>query len=120
MDLILYDRFDLQLRTVVMSDRFVLLLRRKTSANMSFLLIYLKNVLDLFIKLGIFTPEPFAHVLMNRAFAYAEVLCCGTDCCFIFCYVASEDNTSLIRLYFQNTTPREIISLIYMPWVCRK
>ena len=51
---------------------------------------------------------------MDRALAYSEMLCCCTDGCHIFGYVASEDNTSLIRLYLQNTTPREIISLKYM------
>ncbi len=94
---------------------FVFQFSSKTAADMSFLFIYLKNVLDLFVELSVLTPETFADIFMYCALADAEVLCCCTDSRPVFSYVAPEYHAALIWPDLQKTTPREIISLIYMP-----
>mgnify|MGYP004493606587 FL=1 len=66
---------------------------------MTLLLVSVENSLHLVVQLGIHLRQLHRDILMDRAFAYPELLCRRADRCVVFHYVMSEYDTSFLIVF---------------------
>lgn len=90
----------------------VFFLCRLTAAQVSFLLVFVKDCFYFVMELAVYLLQLCGYVLMYRAFAYPEFFCRRAHSCVIFYYIMSEYDTSFLisfpkRIFLQlNSHPR--------------
>ena len=89
----------------------ILVLCCYSATYMTFAFVYVENSSYLSVKRRVERFQPLAYVLMYRAFAYAELLCCAPYRCFVFYYVLAQHCCTFFHYSFHKKPSNRLTDL---------